>query len=118
MLEHILYIKLMNGPGVGDGQGEHHVERGRLGNRAEGLIIVNVRLMGEGTKDPLSLVPFQRAVIVEFVLKDPFASDNVGANWARDKIPCVVGDQGSKFFFHGTAPIQTNEGNAEGGGHR
>jgi hypothetical protein len=101
MLEHILYIKLMNGPGVGDGQGEHHVERGRLGNRAEGLIIVNVRLMGEGTKDPLSLVPFQRAVIVEFVLKDPFASD-----------------QGSKFFFHGTTPIQTNEGDAEGGGHR
>jgi hypothetical protein len=39
-----------------------------------------------------------------------FASDNVGANGARDKIPGVVDDQGSKFLFHGAMPVQIDEG--------
>jgi hypothetical protein len=52
------------------------------------------------------------------VLENPLAGDDVGANGARDKILGVVGDQGSKFFFHGTAPIWIDEGGADGGGHR
>jgi hypothetical protein len=41
--------------------------------------------------------------------ENPFASDNVGANGARDKIPGVVDDQGSKFLFHGATPVQIDE---------
>jgi hypothetical protein len=52
------------------------------------------------------------------VLENLLASDDVGANGARDKIPDVVGDQGSKFFFYGVAPIQIDEGDMDGGGHQ
>jgi hypothetical protein len=44
------------------------------------------------------------------VLENPLAGDNVGANRMRDKIPGVVGDQGSTLFFHGVMPIWIGEG--------
>jgi hypothetical protein len=84
----------------------------------EGLIVVDTRSLGEAVKDPASLVAFQRAIRVELVLKNPFAGDDVGENEARDKISGVVGDQGSKLFFHGVVPVQINEGGADEGGHR
>jgi hypothetical protein len=92
MQEHILHIKLMNRPGAGDGQGEHGADHGRLDHRTEGIIVVDVGSLGEVVKDPVSLVPFQRAIGVKLVLENPFASDDVGANGARFKIPDVVGD--------------------------
>jgi hypothetical protein len=52
----------MNGPGAGDVQGEHRVDRGRLDHWAEGLIVVDTGSLGEATKDPASLVPFRRDV--------------------------------------------------------
>jgi hypothetical protein len=45
-----------------------------------------------------------------------FVGDDVGANRARDKIPCVVGDR--KLFFHGTPLVQINEGSMDGEGHQ
>jgi hypothetical protein len=116
--EHILHIDLMNGSGAGDNQGEHGADRGRLDHRAEGLIVVNIESLGEAAKDLVSLVPFQRAIRVELVLKNPFASDNVGANGARDKISGVVGDQDNNFFFHGTTPVRINESSTNEGVHR
>jgi hypothetical protein len=68
-------------------------------------------------KDPASLVPFQRTIGVELVLEDPFVDNDVGSNGARDKILGVVGEQGSKFFFHGAAPVWIDEGDADRGGH-
>jgi hypothetical protein len=55
--ECILHIKLMNQPGVRDGQGEHSADHGRLDHQVEGLIVVDVRSLGEAAKDPTSLVP-------------------------------------------------------------
>jgi hypothetical protein len=116
--EHILHIKLMDRPGVGDGQVEHGVDRGRLDHRDKGLIVVDAGSLGEVVKDPASLVPFQRAIRVELVLENPFASDDVGANMVREKIPGVFGNQGSKFFFHGVLLVWIDEGDVDGGGHR
>jgi hypothetical protein len=115
--EHILHIELMNRPGAGDSQGEDGADHGRLDHRAEGLIIVNAGSLGEAAKNPTSLVPFQGAVGIKLVLENPLAGDDVGANGARDKISCVVGDQSSKFFFHGATPIWIDKGGADGGGH-
>jgi hypothetical protein len=50
------------------------------------------------------------------VLEVLFASDDVGVNRMRDKIPSVVGDQSIIFFFHGTVPGRVGEGGADGGG--
>jgi hypothetical protein len=99
--KHVLHIKLMNRPGAGDGQEEHGANRGRLDHRVVGLIVVDVGSLDEIAKDPTSLVPLQRAVRVELVLKNPLAGDNVEAKRARDNIPGNVGDKGRKLFFHG-----------------
>jgi hypothetical protein len=118
MQERILHIKLMNRSGARDGQGEHGANRGRLDHRAESLTVVNVRSLVEAMKDPASLVPLQRVIRVELMLERSFAGDDVGANWARDKILGVVGNQGSKFFFHGAAPVWIDEGGVDRGGSR
>jgi hypothetical protein len=118
MQEHILHINLMNRSGVGDGQGEHDVDRGRLDHQADGVIVVDAESLGEAMKDPMSLVPFQRAVRVELMLENLFVSDDVGANGARDKITGVIADQGSKLFFHTVAPVRIYEGGVDRGGHQ
>jgi hypothetical protein len=94
------------------------VNHGRLDHQDESLIIVDDGSLGEAVKDPTSHVPFQRAIGVKLVLENPFAGDDVGANGVRDKILCAVGDQGSKLFFHGMAPVQIDKGSVDGGGHQ
>jgi hypothetical protein len=66
----------------------------------------------------VSLVLFQRVVRAKFVLEDPFIGDDIGANGVREKMSGVVGDQGSKFFFHGVTPVRIDESGVDGGGHR
>jgi hypothetical protein len=104
MQEHILHIKLVDGPGMLDGQGKHHANGGWIDNRAKCLIVVDVGPLGEAVKNPTGLVPFQGDVGVEFVLEDPFIGDDVGANRMRDNIPSVVSDQSIIFFLHDTMP--------------
>jgi hypothetical protein len=108
----------VNRPGAGDDQGEQSADRGRLDHQAEGLIVVDAGLLGEAVKNPVSLVPVQRAVGIELVLKNPLIGDDVGANGTRDKILGIVGDQSSKLFFHGTTPVQIDEGSTDGGGYQ
>jgi hypothetical protein len=116
--ERILHIKLMNRSGVGDGQRVYGVDRGWFDHQVEGPIVVDAGSLDEATKDPTSFVSFQRAVGVELVLENSFAGDDVGANRVKDKILGVVGDQGSKLFFHGAAPVRINKGGTNEGGHR
>jgi hypothetical protein len=89
------------------------VDYDQLDHQAEGLIVVDAGSLGEAMKDPVSLVPFQRAIRVELMLENPFTGDAVGANGARDKIPGVVGDQGNTLFFHGAVPFWIDEDGAE-----
>jgi hypothetical protein len=90
MQEHILHIKLMNRPGVEDGQGENSVDRGWLDHRAEGLIVVSVESPSEAVKDPTRLVPFQRAVEVEHVIENPKSVKQVTKElrraWCSDRL--------------------------------
>jgi hypothetical protein len=118
MQERILHIELINQLGAGDGQGEHDADRGWFDHWVDGLIIVSVGSLGEATKNPASLVPFQGAVRIKLVIENSLASDDVGANGVRDKILGVVGNQDSKFFFHGATPIWIDQGGTDGEGHR
>jgi hypothetical protein len=68
------------------------VNHGRLDHQTEGLIVVDTGSLGEATKNPASLVPVQGVVRVELVLENSLVDDDVGANWMRDKIPCLVGN--------------------------
>jgi hypothetical protein len=85
--KHVLHIKLMNRPGAGDGQEEHGANHGRLDHRVVGLIVVDVGSLDEIVKDPASLVPLQRAVGVEIVLKNLLAGDNVEAKKGEGQHP-------------------------------
>jgi hypothetical protein len=118
ILQHVLHIKQMDRPGIGDSQRKHHADSGRLDHRAEGLIIVDAEPLGKAAKDPTTLVPLHGAVGVELVLEDPFIGDDVGANRMRDKIPSIVGDQTIIFFLHVVVPGWIGKDGAEGGGHR
>jgi hypothetical protein len=69
-------------------------------------------------KNSASLVPVQGAVRIELVLENSLTGDDVGANRMRDKISGVVGDQGSKLFFHDVRLVRIDEGGAYGGGYR
>jgi hypothetical protein len=118
MQERILHIDLVNRAGAGDDQGEHGADLGQLDRRAEDLIVVDVESLGEVAKNLVSLVPVQGAVGIELVIENPLAGDDVGTNRTRDKILGVVGDQGSKLFFHGMTPVRISEGSTDRGGFR
>lgn len=84
MQKRVLDIQLMNGPRARDGDGEDGANSSWLDHRAESPVVVDTEPLGEATKDPACLVPFQCAVRVELVFEDPFAGDDVGASRARN----------------------------------
>ena len=47
--EGVLDVELVDEPVVTDGEGEQHIDGGWVDDKAEGLIVVNVKLLGEAT---------------------------------------------------------------------
>jgi hypothetical protein len=60
--EGILDVELMDRPVLGEGEGEDGTNRGELDNKAEGLVVVHSRALGEAPKDPMGLVAVEGAV--------------------------------------------------------
>jgi hypothetical protein len=77
--EDIFYVKLLNGPGTGDGSNEHRANSGRFYNRVKGLIIFDFRALSETLKDSTGLVAMKGPVSTELMHEDPLVGDNVGA---------------------------------------
>jgi len=51
---------------------------------------------------------------MKLVMKNPLAGDDVGAEGTWNKVPRVVGEQGTILLFHRSAPIGIGEGAAIG----
>jgi hypothetical protein len=115
MEEGILHIELLNRLVMGDSNGEHRAQGGRLHNRVESLIVVDSRALSETPKDPASLVAIKGPIGVELVHEDPFASDDVGALRSWNKVPCPITHQGPLLILHSRAPTGIGEGSAGGG---
>jgi hypothetical protein len=102
--EGILDVQLMN----------HLVSRedtpngGEPDDEAEGLIVVHSGALSEAPKDPTSLVSIKRAVRGELLLKNPLASNHIGARWTQHQVPSVVGQQGH-VLLHSAAPVGIGE---------
>ena len=109
MKKGILDIKLMDRPVPRVSQSNDCANSSRLDNRAECFIIINTGLLSKTTKNLASLVSFQRAISMKFVLENPFTSDNIGLGRARNKVPSLVVGESSKFLFHGLAPVRIGE---------
>lgn len=60
------------------------MDRRQLDNRAEGLIVVDDRMLSEAAKDLASLVAFQCPIVLKLVFEDPLSSDDVGTRWTRN----------------------------------
>ena len=71
--ECVLHVELMDQPGVRGGDAKDDTYRRRFDNRTEGLVVVDVVLLGEATDHPTSLVKGKRAIRVEFTLINPLA---------------------------------------------
>jgi hypothetical protein len=62
MEKSILDVQLINRSGAGQSHGENNSDSGRFDNRAESLIVVDSRTLGEASKDPTSLITIKRAI--------------------------------------------------------
>jgi len=110
--EGILHVELADRPIPGRSNAEHGADRGRLDDRAEGLVVVDAGLLGETADDPARLVPGEGTVGVEFVLEQPLPSNNVSTRGPRDKAPSAIVDQRLVLIGHRSAPIGVGEGAA------
>jgi hypothetical protein len=97
-------VELMDGPILRHGEGENNTDGGWFDDRAESLVEVNARLLCETTNDPTCLVTSKRSIGIEFVTKNPFATDDVGAGRGRDESPGLVLEKSIIFVLHGLAP--------------
>jgi len=106
MQESILDVELMNRPILRESHGQNSANSCRLDDWAESLIIINTGALCEATKHRASLVSVERAVSMKLVMKNPLAGDDVGAEGTWNKVPPVVGEQGTILLFHRSAPIR------------
>jgi hypothetical protein len=88
--EGVLHIKLLNWPVAGDNSSKHHVDDGRFHNRAESLVVVNPRMLGETPEDPVGIVAIKRPIGTKLVCENPLASDDVGAMGPGDKLSGLI----------------------------
>jgi hypothetical protein len=114
MEEGILNVELVSWPLAGESQREHRADCGRLDDETGGFGKVNARTLGETTKDPTSLVAFQRTIDVKLVLEDPLARDSVGMSGARNQVPSLVLEKRCMLFLHSSPPIGIDKGTMEG----
>jgi hypothetical protein len=90
MEEGVLDVELVHEPNPGDSQSQHSPDGGRLDDGAEGLIVVNLRVLSEPPEDPTSLVSVKRAIRLQLVLEDPLVGDDIGPKRLRNQVPRVV----------------------------
>ena len=70
--------------------------------------------LGEAAEDPARLVPLKHTISMELMLEGRLPSDDVGARWARNKIPSLVFQQGAVLILHSSQPIWVGKGATEG----
>lgn len=85
------------------------MDRGLLGHQTQGLIAVNVVLLGEATNQA-RFVTSKGVVHVELMLEDSLAHHYVGAWWMRDEAPGVVGVENLKLVNYHDTPVVVDEG--------
>jgi hypothetical protein len=98
-------IELLGGPATGRSNGENHLDRRQLHDGSEGFVEVDAGALSESPNHPTSLVPFQSAFGVKFMLEHPFAGHDVGARRSIDETPCGVALERVELRSHGCAPV-------------
>jgi hypothetical protein len=114
MKERVLDIELPYLPVAGEHDGEDDPDGGEFNNRVEGLVEVDVVFLRETAQDPTDFIVVKRTIRLELVLKNPFASDNVGVGSREHKSPRVVGEESAILISHGREPVRVFESTSNG----
>jgi hypothetical protein len=110
--EGILHVQLVDRPVMRDCNAEDDADRGLLDHQTEGLIVVDVVLLGEATNHPARLVAGKRAIDLELMAEDLLARHDVGARRTWDEAPGVIVAEGLVLVNYRSAPIGVGEGAA------
>ena len=94
----------MNRPRRGNSKAEDNTNSAWFHNRGKSLIKINTMLLGKTATNPSSFVTSKSTVSVKFMLKNPFAGNNINTGWFGNKSPCVILLEGIKFITHGGKP--------------
>jgi hypothetical protein len=113
--EGIFHIELLNRPGTGDSNSEHHANSGRFYSWAEGLIVVDSGALSETPKDPMGLVVIKGPINTELVREDPLVGDNVGALRSMNQLSGPIADQGSIFVLYSRTLMGISKRSTSGG---
>jgi hypothetical protein len=89
---------------------------GWLHHESKCLAKVDAWALCEAAHDSSWLVSLEAAVGMKFVLQDPFAGDDVGAGWARNKAPGVVRLEGIEFPLYRSSPLRVMQSRSDGAG--
>jgi hypothetical protein len=103
--EGVLHIKLLNWSVAGDNSSKHRVDNGRFHNRAESLVVVDPRMLGETPKDQVGFVAIKRPIGTKLVCENPLAGDDVGATGPGDKLSGLIAHQSPVLVLHSRAPF-------------
>lgn len=88
------------------------MDRRRLDNRAEGLVVVDARLLGEAADDLARFVPSQSPIEVELVFEQPLVGDDIGTRRSRFQAPGAIGEESIVFHRHCSTPVGDGKGAA------
>lgn len=110
--ECVLHVELMDRPAPASGEMEHHADRAGLDNRRESVGEVDARSLMKSSNDPPSLIPVQSAIGLQFVAKNPLATDDVGGGWLWNESPRSVALQGVELLLHRGEPVRIADGDA------
>jgi hypothetical protein len=116
--EGVLDIELTSLPFKGERDGWDNADHGRFDNRTECLVQVNTFLLRETVKHPACFVAVERAIMLQLVVKDPLAEDNVGIMRRRHKIPSVIAEESMILLGHSLKPVGILERHTCRGGNR
>jgi hypothetical protein len=115
MEEDVLYIELLNRPGVRCDESEHRADGGRFHNWAESLVVVHLGALSEAPENPASLVAVESPIGEELMCEDPVAGDDVGATGPGNKFPCPIAHQGPILLLHSRVLVRISKGSVDGG---
>jgi len=92
----------MDPPHARDGDAEDSLNRGRLDDEAEGLVVADAMLLREAANHLARLVavPSKWNLCLKIYLD---------ARWSKYEVPCVVIDEGLELFGHGCTPVQVGQ---------
>jgi hypothetical protein len=88
--EHVLHIELVRRPVTRCHEMQDSANGRRLNDERERLVEVDASTLSVPPNNPPCLAPFKGAIRIQFVLENPFASDDVNAGRTRDKDPGPV----------------------------